>query len=239
MFILRLTSLIFALGLLVSKLFAAPVAPEQTYWDDTDTRTYKVQPFTKIHLEGGFKVILEQGSKPGLRIKTDEENFQYINVNSDSHSLSLNITKKHLDLDELILYITFTQLEEIDIQGGICLETVGYVNLNDFYLHVAGGADIEMNLKANNVKVIGEGGVKIELEGIANNLSATISGAGYLEADDLKTKRTDCKIEGACAATVYATDYLNASIAGVGKIRYKGNPEVIKRVEGLGLVSSD
>lgn len=239
MFILRLTSLIFALGLLVSKLFAAPATPVHERWDDTDTRTYKVQPFTRIYLEGGYKVILEQGSQPGLRIKTDEENFQYIQVNSDSESLSLKITKKHFNFDELILYITFKDLEELKIQGGISLETKGYVDFKDFYLHVAGGADIEMNMKANNIRLIGEGGVKIEFDGIANELNASISGAGYLNATNLKTKRTDCKIEGACAASVYATDFLNASISGVGKIRYKGDPKVYKKVEGLGLVSND
>lgn len=239
MFILRLTSLIFALGLLVSKLFAADVAPVQSQWDDTDTRTYKVQPFNSIHLEGGFKVILEQGSQPGLRIKTDEENFQYIKVQSDAETLSLKITKKHFNFDELILYITFKDLEKLDIQGGISLETKGYVDFKDFYLHVAGGADIEMNMKANNVRVVGEGGVKIEFDGVANELNAAISGAGYLNANDFKTKRTDCRIEGACAACVYATETLNASIAGVGKISYKGNPQVYKKIDGLGLVSSD
>lgn len=239
MFILRLTSLIFALGLLVSRLFAADIAPVQSQWDDTDTRTYKVQPFTSINLEGGFKVILEQGSQPGLRIKTDEENFQYIKVQSDSESLSLKITKKHFNFDELVLYITFKELENLDVKGGISLETKGYVDLKDFYLHVSGGADIEMNMKASNVKLIGEGGVKIEFDGVANELNATISGAGYLNANDFKTKRTDCRIEGACAACVYATETLNASIAGVGKISYKGNPQVNKKVEGLGLVSSD
>lgn len=239
MFILRLTSLIFALGLLVSRLFAADISPEQTQWDDSDTRTYKVQPFTKIYLEGGFKVILEQGSQPGLRIKTDEENFQYINVQSDSQSLNLKITKKHFDFDELVLYITFKDLETLDIQGGISLETKGYVDLKDFYLHVAGGANIEMNMKANNIRLIGEGGVKIEFDGVANELNANISGAGFLNASELKTKRTDCRIEGACAASVYATEMLNAAISGVGKINYKGNPQVYKKVEGIGLVSSD
>ncbi|MGE5448283.1 MAG: head GIN domain-containing protein [Bacteroidales bacterium] len=239
MFILRLTSLIFALGLLVSKLFAADIAPVQSQWDDTDTRTYKIQPFTSINLEGGFKVILEQGSQPGLRIKTDEENFQYIKVQSDSETLNLKITKKHFNFDELVLYITFKDLERIDIQGGISLETKGYVDLKDFYLHVSGGADIEMNMKANKVRLIGEGGVKIEFDGIADELDASISGAGYLNANDFKTKRTDCRIEGACAACVHATETLNASISGVGKITYKGNPQVYKKVEGLGLVSSD
>ena len=89
---------------------------------------------------------------------------------------------------------------------------------------------IEMNMKANKVKVIGEGGVKFEFNGIADELDATISGAGYLDAIDLKTKRTDCKIEGACAASVYATETLNATISGVGKIRYKGDPQVFKKI---------
>ncbi len=239
MYLLRISSLIFALGLLVAKLFAAPVMPGELPWDDTATRTYKVQHFTKIYLEGAFKVILEQGTQEGLRIKTDEDNFKYIDVNSDSQSLSLKITKKHFDFDELILYITFKDLEKLVIEGGIGLETNGYVELKDLYLHVSGGASIEMNLKANNVKVIGEGGVKFEFDGIANELDATISGAGHLDAIDLKTKRTDFKIEGVGTGSVYATDQLNATISGVGKITYKGDPQVYKKIEGIGLVSRD
>ncbi|HZL09708.1 MAG TPA: head GIN domain-containing protein [Prolixibacteraceae bacterium] len=239
MYLLRLTSLIFALGLLVSKLFAVPVMPVEQSWDDTDTRTYNVQPFTKIYLEGGFKVILEQGIQSGLRIKTDEDNFKYIDVQSDSESLSLKITKKHFNFDELILYITFKDLEKLEIEGGISLETKGYVDLNDFYLHVEGGASIEMNMKARKVKVIGEGGVKFEFDGIADELDASISGAGHLDAIDLKTKRCDIKIEGVGAGSVYATEILNATISGVGKIRYKGDPQVYKNIEGIGLVSPD
>lgn len=239
MYILRLTSLVFALGLLVSKLCAVPVSPVHESWGDTDTRTYNVQPFTRIYLEGTYKVILEQGSQPGLRIKTDEDNFKYIDVQSDSESLSLKIIKEHFNLDGLVLYITFTELEKLEIEGGINLETKGYVELKDFYFHVSGGANIEMNVKANKLKVIGEGGVKIEFNGIADELDVSISGAGYLNASDLKTKRTNCKIEGACAASVYATDWLDATICGVGKIRYKGDPQVVKKIEGIGLVSSD
>lgn len=239
MYILRLTSLIFALGLLISKLFAAPVSPVSLDSADNDTRTYKVQPFTKIYLEGGYKVILEQGPEQELKIKTDPDNFQYINVQSEASSLSLKITKKHFNFDELVLYITFKDLEQLVIEGGISLETKGYVDLKDFYLHVEGGANIEMNLKAQKIKVIGQGGVKFEFDGIADELDATISGAGHLDAIDLKTKRTYCKLEGVVAASVYATETLNATINGVGKIRYRGDPEVYKKVEGIGSVSRD
>jgi hypothetical protein len=239
MYLLRLTSLIFALGLLVSKLLAMPVMPEEQPWDDTNTRTYNIQPFTKIYLEGSFKVILEQGNQAGLKIKTDEDNFKYIDVQSDAQTLSLKIVKKHFDFDELVLYVTFKDLEELVIEGGIRLETKGYVDLKDFYLHVEGGASVEMNIKASKIKVIGEGGVKFEFDGIADKLDASISGAGYLDAIDLKTKSCDISIQGVGAGSVYATESLNATISGVGKIRYKGDPHVYKKIEGVGIVSPD
>jgi len=239
MYLLRITSLIFALGLLVSKLFASPVMPVEQPWDDTDIRTYSIQPFTKIYLEGTYKVILEQGTQCGLRIKTDEDNFKYIDVQSDAESLSLKIVKKHFDFDELILYITFKDLEKLVIEGGINLETKGYIDLKDLYLHVEGGANIEMNIKAKRIDVAGQGGVKFEFDGIADELISSISGAGYLDASDLKTKKCDIKIEGVGAGSVYATESLNATISGVGKIKYKGDPQIYKKIEGIGVVSRD
>lgn len=239
MYLLRITSLIFALGIFISKLFAAPEVTSPQSWDDTDTRTYQVQPFNKIYLEGAYKVILEQGATNGLRIKTDEDNFQYIDVRSDAQSLNLKITKKHFNFDELILYITFKDLEKLVIEGGISLETKGYVDLKDFYLHVEGGACIEMNMKVNQFRLIGQGGVKCEFDGVANELDVTLSGAGHLDAIDLKTKKVDFKIEGVGAGSVYPTESLNAVINGVGKIRYKGEPQVFKKIEGIGLVSRE
>lgn len=239
MLLLRISSLIFTLGLMVSRLIAMPVMPTQQSWDDSDTRTYSVQSFNSVYIEGAFKVILEQGNQPGLRIKTDEDNFKYIDVQTDEQTLSLKIIKKHFNFDELIIYLTFKDLERIDIKGGVSLETKGYVDLKDFSLRVEGGAKVEMNLKANKVKIVGEGGVKFELDGIADELDARLSGAGYLDAIDLKTKKCEIKIEGVGAGSVYATETLDARISGFAKVRYKGNPQVIKNIEGVGVVSPD
>ncbi len=239
MYLLRITSLIFALGVLVSKLFAEPIMPVCMAGDDSNVRTYNIQPFTKIYLEGAFKVVLEQGTQAGLKIKTNEDNFKYIDVQSSVETLSLKITKKHFNFDELVLYVTFKDLEKLEIQGGVNLETKGYVDLKDFSLRVEGGATVEMNIKANRVDVVGEGGVKFELDGISDELIARISGAGYLDAIDLKTRKSDIRIEGVGAGSVYSTELLNATISGVGKIRYKGEPKVFKKIEGVGVVSPD
>jgi len=240
MFLIRITSLIFALGLMVAKLFAEPVSllPEQS-WDEDGIRTYNVQEFSSLYLEGTYKVILEQGSQPGLKIKTNESNFKYIEVESISHSLNLKITKKHFDFDELILYITFKDLNKIEIDGGVSLETLGYLNFKDFELIVEGGACIDMNLKVDKFKVLGQGGVKLDFNGVADELTATISGAGYIDAIDLKTRKSEIKIEGVGAGCVDVSEELKATINGIGKIRYKGDPIVSKNIEGIGLVSNE
>ena len=42
--------------------------PDQ--WNDVDTRGYEISDFKSIHLEGGFKVVLQQSDKPGIEYKS-------------------------------------------------------------------------------------------------------------------------------------------------------------------------
>lgn len=239
MYLLRVTGFIFVLGLWMSRLVAAPATEQQSHWDSNESRTYKVQPFSKLYLEGTFRVVLEQDNQPGLVIKTNEENFSEIEVESDATSPVLKIVKKSFDLESLTLYITFKDLTELQIRGGISLETKGYVDLKELYLVAQGGVDGVLMVKADKLSVIGEGGMKMRLEGVALELKAKVSGAGYLNALNFQTKKTDIHIEGVGAASVFATDNLHATIAGVGKIRYRGDPAVFKSIEGIGSVSKD
>ncbi len=234
---LKVISLFVLPLLLASAINSTASKPER--WEDTDTRTFDISDFKYIHLEGGFKVYLQQSDKCSLRIKADEDDFDYIDVDVDEEVLDIEMKGKHFSWDQIILYINFKQLEKLHIEGGVKLATRGYIELDDFYMHVEGGARIEMDVKAENIKVVGEGGVSYNLEGICRTLDARVSGAAYIDAEELKCKDVSIKIEGVGAAHVYATDYLNASIEGVGKIRYKGDPEVRKNIGGIGFVSRD
>ena len=219
--------------------FSMPDALSETQWDDDIEKTYEVSDFNRIYIEGGFKVILEESDTPGLRIKADEETFEHIDVESTRFSSQLKIVKKHLDLEGVTLYISFSELEEIHIEGGVKLETKGYLELDDFSIYVEGGAIIEMEIKADEIQLNGEGGVYFDFKGVVNSLNAKISGAGHLDAEKLESQNVIFRIEGIGSGTVFATKTLDASIEGVGKIRYKGNPEVKKNVEGIGIISDE
>jgi cytoskeletal protein CcmA (bactofilin family) len=141
--------------------------------------------------------------------------------------------------DRVTLYFTFENLERLEIEGGANLSTRGYIDVKDFSMDVEGGAKIELDIKADNLEIVGEGGFLFELNGVAENFNVKISGAGHVDADDLKAQNVDFKVEGFGTGTVYAVNKLNASIEGVGKIRYKGNPKVTQYIDGLGSVKRD
>jgi len=233
----QIASFSFLIGLLISQCSFDAKAQDD---DDWNVRKYETKDFSKIYIEGGYRVYLQQGETASLKIKaSDEDVFDYLIVDSDEESLRLRIRENHFNLDCITLYITFKELETIYIEGGVKLQTKGYLDLGDLYVHVEGGAKIELDIKAEEVKVEGEGGVLFELEGQANSLDAHISGAGHIDAGELKTKETTIKIEGVGTGSVYATDKLWASIAGVGKVKYRGNPEVHRNVDGIGTISHD
>ena len=78
-----------------------------------------------------------------------------------------------------------------------------------------------------------------DFQGEAKSLDAHVSGAGHIDASELKVKEASFKIEGVGTGSVYATDELWATISGVGKLKYYGNPKVHKNIEGIGTVSKD
>lgn len=207
---------------------------------DWASKTYDISDFKQLYIEGGYKVFLSQGNECGLKVKaTGDDVFEVLQVKQYGDELRLDVKREKFDFDRINLYITFKDLEKVEIQGGVSLKTNGYIDLDDFYIHVEGGAKIEMNLKANDIEIYGEGGVLFDLSGVAESLNVKVTGAGHVDAEDLKTKDVTFAIEGVGTGSVYATQSLDAKIQGVGKVKYKGDPKVTQYIDGLGSVKRD
>ena len=208
--------------------------------DDWNTKVYEIGEFDKIYLEGGFKVILTQDDECKLVAKsTNDDIFDDLKVRNENGKLIIKMDYEFFRFNRINLYISFNMLEQLEIEGSVNLTTTGYIDLNDFAMSVEGGAKIEMELKAEDIDIVGEGGFLFNLEGIAQNLDVKISGAGHVDAEDLKVQNVDFTVEGVGTGSVYAVNKLNARIEGVGKVRYKGNPRVTQYIDGLGSVRRD
>ncbi|WP_297093491.1 head GIN domain-containing protein [uncultured Draconibacterium sp.] len=208
--------------------------------DDWDSRRYDIDNFLAIYLEGSYKVFLTQGNESALTVKTpDGDVFDELDVDNWSDELRVVVDRDFINYERIHLYVTFKNLDEIKVQGGLNLSTDGYLDLNDLYVQVEGGAKIDLEVKAADIELVGEGGVLVQLKGVAEKLDVKLSGAGHVDAEDLRVNDATFKIEGVGTGSVHAVETLYAKIEGVGKVRYTGNPKVTRDIEGLGSVKRD
>ena len=212
----------------------AAVAQNDENWQSKD---YKVGDFSAVSLDGSFRVYLIQGDEYGIKVKSNNSDaFENIKINNYSGKVTISINQSIFEYSRISLYITFKTLNELNIEGGVNLKTNGYLDLTDFAVNVEGGANIELNCRARQVKVVGEGGFIFELKGVAETLDVSISGAGHVSASDLKTDNVKFNVRGFGTGSVFAVNTLNVKLEGVGMIKYKGNPKVTESIDGLGSV---
>lgn len=204
---------------------------------DKNKRDYPVSNFDKVYIEGNYRVYLYHSDKPFLKIEAPSDDmYDAIEVDSDGSSLRLSVRKKNFNLNRIELHLGFPILEELKVSGGIKLTTDGYLDVNDLDILLEGGANVDMSLKARNIHVKSEGGVILEMRGVAETLAVKVSGAGHVNARELACKEVNFRVEGVGFGSVYATDLLDVKIEGVGKVTYKGQPEIKRIIEGLGKV---
>ena len=205
--------------------------------DYKQSKTYNPGDFTSIALNGGFRVYLIQGDHCGIEVKANSSKvFENIKISRNGEDVSIKIDQSFFEYSRIGLYITFKDLQKIVIEGGVNLKTDGYLNLGDLYVEVKGGANIDLFLKSDKLEVLGEGGFLFEIKGVTKLLDVRISGAGHVSAGELKAREAVFKVKGFGTGIVYAENKLDARIEGVGKLRYKGNPEVTQYIDGLGSV---
>jgi hypothetical protein len=72
--------------------------------------------------------------------------------------------------------------------------------------------------------------------GQSKSVTISSTGAGKIDAHDLRADDADVNVTGAAGVDVYATDELDVTVSGAGRVTYSGNPKVNKKVNGAGQV---
>lgn len=232
----RVGSIFIALGILVASLFSSCTTNIKRSTEQYIEKGIEVDSFSKIKLEGAYNVKLIQGTQSAILVNTSEELHENLTIYSENNTLYVKTRVKNLGTDEIKLDITVNKLEEIDIEGGVFLTNDEYINTSDLSILLKGGAHIDLKLHVDNLFAKTEGGINIEFEGTANKFTAISEGAGNIDADKLEAKEVICRVAGVGNASIFATEKLDATVEGLGKIGYRGNPTISKQVNGIGLV---
>ncbi|MBW8049557.1 MAG: DUF2807 domain-containing protein [Cytophagales bacterium] len=196
----------------------------------------KVPAFNVIEIHDAFEVYLSQGYKEIVTIVTDENLLEIVVTEVRDNILVISNKQKIIRSKSTKLYITFKELNKIDILGAVTLNGGSKFKFDILKLMVTGAATINLDLVANKLVSDLIGGTEIKLSGNVSIVNMNISGAANLSAFDLITDNFKIYISGAGNAKINVNKQLDVSISGAGNVKYKGNPSIKKNISGVGTI---
>lgn len=177
-----------------------------------------VSDFTAVSLQGIGDLFVDQTGSESLTITADDNLLPYIEarVSGDTLIISIERNTTFSDVAELTYRVTVAELDSLELDG---LGKITADNLN--------GEVLTVNL---------DGAGDITVSGEVDRQTVEVNGAGGYNAADLQSQEAKVTHNGAGLAVVQVSDQLDATINGLGKVEYIGDPQVTKEVSGLGSV---
>ena len=188
------------------------------------TQTLKMGDFSRINIEGGFKVVLKQDSSKNVSITADDNLQQYIRTESDGDELHIYHNKNICESGEMVINIGVHNLEAIKGSGAVVFSSDGKLNTKDLTIKLAGASKVDLDLTAANVTTRGAGSTDITLKGQATSHHIELTGEGTVSALDFVVGSYDIHTTGASHCEINVLNSLNVNTTGSSDIKYRGNP---------------
>ncbi|HHL52784.1 MAG TPA: DUF2807 domain-containing protein [Flammeovirgaceae bacterium] len=162
----------------------------------------------------------------------------FIEIYVDSGKLIIHTDYRLLSEEGQQVRIPFHDgIQAVTSAGASRITSADTLQANNLNITIAGVSSLALALQTDNISLTMAGTGSAQLQGKAASLQVVMSGAGAIDTQNLAAQKVTVELSGAGKAEVYARDTLQASVSGMGKIIYFGDPVVIKsEVSGLGSV---
>jgi len=211
----------------------------QTKTGKTETRTFDVKDFTKVHLDGGITARIVQSDTYSVSVTTDSGLFDYFEVAAKNDAL---VIRARPGFGVAIAYncnvtIAMPKIRELDVAGSSAKVSLGSFRQpdTDFDILATGVSSITADVSVKNIYADTSTHSSVDLKGSAENFRCSASGLSEIRAYNCKCANVDATVDTHAALYVYAEKSLNAHVSGMSSLYYRGNPEKVhKTVHGRG-----
>lgn len=194
--------------------------------------TRPVGSFSGLSVGSGIDVYLTQGNSEKLTIEAKGIDEEDVISDVRNGTLRLSIDRKGMGIfsfwrsSSVKAYVTFRQLGKLTASGGADVSGQGKLSFRDLDVSASGGADVKLNLTADELNASASGGADIVLEGQARTLNADGSGGADLDARKLIVETGNANSSGGSDVYINATRELTLKASGGSDIYYYGSARV-------------
>lgn len=180
------------------------------------TETRDLPAFNAIETSGAFEVKVDCQKPASVEIETDDNLLPLVQTEVRDGVLRVTTTKGYSSNGGIVLRINVPDITRVKSTGA------GKFNIS--------------NLKNDQFEIQSTGAATVVASGQSKSLTIGSTGAGKIDAHDLRASTAAVKVTGAAGVDVYATDQLDVTVSGAGRVIYSGNPKITKKISGAGQV---
>jgi hypothetical protein len=195
--------------------------------NDPNAEVREAKNFHSISLSSAFDVYLSQSNEEAVAVSAaDIKDRDRIKVEVKDGILHISYYSKGMSWGtgnkKMIAYISFKQIDKLDISGACDVFITGSLKANDLSIKQSGASDLKVKLDVNKLTVDLSGASDIIVSGTATQLSVEASGASDFKGYELITETCDARASGASDIKITVNKELSAQASGASDVRYKG-----------------
>jgi hypothetical protein len=198
-----------------------------------------VSSFSRIDVSGSIDVYVRQDSAYSVRIETDDNLLEYIEVSVENGTLSIE-PRNHTRLKpskDIKVYVNGPVITGLSASGACDIRGENKISNNSsLKIDLTGATSINLDLSSPEVKVYASGASEVDLKGETRDLSLNGTGSSDFDCINLLSEKTVIKLSGAGNAKVFASVELDVDVSGAADVQYRGNAKVSQSISGAGSV---
>ncbi len=206
-----------------------------------DHEVRNLNNFSSVSVATGINLVLVQGSSNEAEIDVDNIELDEIITKVDGGKLTVKVKgnkwgsnwwknrKRKVDVR-----LTYKNLEQISASSGANVTSDNTISNDDIELDASSGASINLDVDGTDIEADASSGSTISLSGECGTFDANVSSGARIKGADLEAGNVEASASSGASIRVWAKDGLNAKASSGGSIKYKGNPESLKKKKSSG-----
>lgn len=206
-------------------------------------RNFAITSFTKVRIEGPYKVALATGVAPFAKATGSATALDRIAIETRGDTLVVHADPNAWggypgeDPGPVEVTIGTHDLSNVTLTGAGSL-AINRVQGLSFGLSLLGSGAVEIDdVAADQMQVGIAGTASTRLSGRTNHLAATVRGLSSLDAANLRSHDVEITAEGSATIAANATNTARIEASGPATIRLSGRPSCTLKITGSTSVS--
>jgi len=190
------------------------------------TKSRELGQFNRVDVSGNIDVYASHDSSFSVKVETDENLQQYIEVINDGGVLRINEKEGFNPRSRrpIKVYVSSSVFKNFEASGACDLYSMDQITSPEaIAFHASGSCKITMDVSAPKIDTHVTGACDVIFKGETKEFSVEGSGSTDIRCFDLKAENVNVDLSGSGDAEVYAGSTLKGSVSGSADIKYKGN----------------